>query len=297
MKSFPPAQGAPLSFLAGRAGRAPTLALAGLLGLPLAVLLPSGPGAQETGAQEAHAVADALAMMAGEEAEWHRLDAEDRELAAGALLESLGRLSGCAAIERDDLRLLCLDNQLRIMEIIYPVFGLDRERFQEEFRARHPEVETPAISRATGGWSVDHSVSAMTDEATVVLSLESENMIPGRLRNTAGPAELILRCMENTTTFFVTMNNLFLSSTGGYGRVTYRIDAAPPKTVAMDASTDNEALGLWNGRRSIPVIREMMAGERMVVRLTPFNESPVEASFDIRGLAEAIAPLREACNW
>lgn len=35
----------------------------------------------------------------------------------------------------------------------------------------------------------------------------------------------------------------------------------------------------------------------MIVRFTPFNESPVTAKFNITGLEEAIKPLRDSCGW
>ncbi|WP_157018348.1 type VI secretion system-associated protein TagO [Mesorhizobium xinjiangense] len=57
------------------------------------------------------------------------------------------------------------------------------------------------------------------------------------------------------------------------------------------------ALGLWNGSRSIPVIKQMLGKSRMIVRMTPYNENPFTATFDITGLENEIAPLRDACQW
>lgn len=37
----------------------------------------------------------------------------------------------------------------------------------------------------------------------------------------------------------------------------YRLDNNKAKTVSMQASTDNEALGLWRGGSSIPMIKNM----------------------------------------
>ena len=79
--------------------------------------------------------------------------------------------------------------------------------------------------------------------------------------------------------------------------IDYRIDDRQPGTWNADASTDNEALGLWNGRQSIPAIRRFIGAEEIVMRLTPYNESPIEFSFSLNGLESAILPLQAACNW
>ena len=110
-------------------------------------------------------------------------------------------------------------------------------------------------------------------------------------------ATLLLRCLENTTAIYITTNCYLSSGYGGYGRVDVRLDDTPAFHSDMDASTDNKALGLWRGNRSIPFIKRMLGKDRMIVRFTPFNESPVTAKFDIAGLEEAIKPLRESCGW
>jgi len=33
------------------------------------------------------------------------------------------------------------------------------------------------------------------------------------------------------------------------------------------------------------------------MEFTPFNSSPVEMRFDLKGLAEVLKPLRDTCSW
>jgi type VI secretion system protein VasI len=87
------------------------------------------------------------------------------------------------------------------------------------------------------------------------------------------------------------------SGHGGYGTVEYRFDDNPAGKRSFDASTDNRALGLWNGRKSIPLIKQMLGADKAIFRFTPYGNSPVTAKFGISGLAEAIQPLRDACHW
>lgn len=174
----------------------------------------------------------------------------------------------CAKITSDQRRLACYDAEYR-----------------------------PATSTSTSSkWSVREDVSPIDDSKTVVLSVSSTETVQTRFRRTASP-RLILRCHENTTSFYISFGGLHMADHGSYGDVDLRVDKKPSKTYSMAESTDNKALGLWNGHRSIPAIKSMFRGKTLTIRATPFSESPVTLQFPISGLEEAIKPLREACTW
>jgi len=164
--------------------------------------------------------------------------------------------------------------------------------------ASEEAVPSPTVAEPgdTGKWVVSESESQFDDTPLVILHLESRDEVRGRYGDTTTPS-LILRCMENTTSLFINPGGHFLSDIQGYGRVTYRIDDNQASAWNMTASTDNEVLGLWNGGKSIPQIKKLVQGESLLIRLTPYNESPLEFGFDLPGLGEAIKPLRKACNW
>ncbi len=147
-----------------------------------------------------------------------------------------------------------------------------------------------------GNWRVSEDKSAFDDSRTVVLSLSSDQPIAGRFA-AASPAEIYLRCQENSTSLYLVLNDQFLSDIQGFGSVDYRIDEQKASVARMTASTDNQALGLWDGGKSIPLIKKLMMGKSVVFRATPFNESPIEFSFTLAGLENAVRPLKEACVW
>lgn len=104
--------------------------------------------------------------------------------------------------------------------------------------------------------------------------------------------------MENTTAlFFATHCHMTSSRYNDYGDIEYRLDRDPAGVVSANESTDSSSLGLWSGARSIPFIKGMFGKSELVVRMTPYGESPFMATFDISGLEKRIAPLREACGW
>ena len=165
-------------------------------------------------------------------------------------------------------------------------------------RACYDMEYKPATARSVSTkWVVSESVSKIDDYKTVTLYLTSDDKFAGRYSRESASGNLVVRCMENTTSAYFSMGDHFLADVQGYGRVTYRIDDAQARTEGFSESTDNKALGLWNGGRAIPFIKRMMEGDAMVVRITPFNQSAITTNFTIAGLTEAVAPLREACGW
>lgn len=147
-----------------------------------------------------------------------------------------------------------------------------------------------------GKWQVTEDKSQLDDSATVVLTLASDNTIQGQF-GTPGPATLLLRCKENTTAVILVLNEQFLSDIQGFGTVDFRIDSGKAAKIRMQSSTDNKALGLWSGGAAIPFATKLLTGKKIVLRATPFNESPQEVTFDLTGLTAAIEPLRTACKW
>ncbi len=182
-------------------------------------------------------------------------------------------LGECAAIENDLDRLACYD----------------------QVSGRTPKTELSTVP--TGDWVVRKDKSDFEDTTDVFVSvLSNEPAQCGRF-GTPQKATLMIRCMENTTSIFMVADCHLASGHGGYGIIDYRIDDQPAGDRNFDASTDNRALGLWNGGKSIPFIKNMIGSDRLLMRFTPYSESKTTVEFRTTGLEEAIAPLREACSW
>jgi len=192
--------------------------------------------------------------------------------------------SVCLTIEPEDERLACYDG---LAGEITAIIGSARENAEQEASGTNVDV---------GAWQVRQQTSEFDDTPTVYLSLEAEEDVVGRFGRSVR-FELIARCLENTTTFYIHFGDFFMSDNQGRGRIEYRVDDREAGSVRMRESTDHNALGLWRGRDSIPFLREIMDGSRMVIRATPYSESTLTARFNIAGLDAALVPLREACGW
>ena len=161
-----------------------------------------------------------------------------------------------------------------------------------------PEQDAPRVAEeGVGEWQVSEETSSFDDSRSVYLRLNSSDTVTTRFGGGQTTPSLHLRCPEKTTSLFIVAGGQFLSDIQGYGEVDYRIDDQAAGRWSMDSSTDNQALGLWNGSTAIPQIKRLFGGDRLVVRLTPFNESPLEFAFPISGVETAVAPLRNACQW
>jgi type VI secretion system VasI family protein len=159
-----------------------------------------------------------------------------------------------------------------------------------------PKQEAASASQTPGKWVTKEDKSAFDDTRTVVLLLDADHQIQAQYGGEATPS-LILRCMENTTAAYLTLGDYFLADIQGYGDVDFRVDDQKAQIARMSASTDNHALGLWSGTQAIPFIKQLAAGGRLALRVTPFNDSPKEVSFSLVGLSTVLPKLREACSW
>lgn len=172
---------------------------------------------------------------------------------------------------------------------------LDRLSCYDKISGRTPIYTPPA--EASGKWEVSTATSKLTDDKNVTLFLTSEEVVNCGW-NRGDKIGLVIRCNEKKTSmYFNTRCHMTSSEYNDYGDVTYRLDSDKARTVGMTESTDNKAIGLWSGGKSIPVIKQMLTKNEMVVRMTPYGESPFTATFKIAGLADAIKPVREECKW
>jgi type VI secretion system protein VasI len=73
-----------------------------------------------------------------------------------------------------------------------------------------------------------------------------------------------------------------------------RFDKEKAEGVTMSKSTSGHALFFWD---PVGKIKTMLAHEQMLFQFTPYDSSPVLATFTLTGLSESIEPLRKACKW
>lgn len=143
-------------------------------------------------------------------------------------------------------------------------------------------------------WRIEREADPLTDRTNIYISVTANET--ARCGYETIRPTLYLRCMDNTTAALL-VTGCFMADIQGYGRVSYRVDDGAMKRRNFTERTDNMALGLWSFGRSTPFIRDLMGGERLIMEYTPYNDIEKVSTFDITGIDDALAPLREECGW
>jgi type VI secretion system protein VasI len=139
---------------------------------------------------------------------------------------------------------------------------------------------------------VVEELSPIDDSLNVQLSVDSTQPIDGDER-----ARLWIACIEGDTVVWVSFGGKHMADFDSWGTVTYRIDKARAFSTRMASSTDGRSLVFADPDTAIAFARGLFGANTLVVRATPFHELETTVGFPIAGLAEAIKPLRKACNW
>ena len=176
-------------------------------------------------------------------------------------------IAKCAAVKGELARLDCFDGLAK-----------DNNLFGKQMQQ--------SSTNGKGQWLVNTQINPVDDSNTVTLYLEAESG-KGILDDTVS---LIVRCQSNKTDLHINWHSYL----GNEARVLTRIGNAKAQTSLWDISPD-KAGSFRKG--PIGFLMEMMKSSRLVAQITPYNENPITAVFDITGLSSAIKPLRETCSW
>ncbi len=149
------------------------------------------------------------------------------------------------------------------------------------------------LSTATN-WTVHKEISRIDDSQNVYLSVLSSDTFSTNFKQDLA-AELFIHCRENTTMVAFQFAGEFMSDLE-FGEIQYRIDKQKAKRQQFTESTDHEVLGLWGGS-AIEFIKQLYGAKNLLIRATPYNESPVTVNFPIAGIEEVVKPVAEACHW
>lgn len=178
------------------------------------------------------------------------------------------QITACAAEPRALNRLDCFDR-------------ITTEHNQS--KQHHPSTPIDGI----GKWKISDERNPVDDTRTVSLLLYAD----------AGQSKwgkesvLVIRCLSYGTDVYIDWGGYL----GSDVTVTTRIGDQAAVTKKWNISTDKQTS--FHPRSSINLVKSLTEHQRYVAQVTPYNDSPITAIFDLTGLPAAIKPLREACKW
>jgi type VI secretion system protein VasI len=146
---------------------------------------------------------------------------------------------------------------------------------------------TPVVT--TGAWHIAPvEPDPLTGETTTSISLDSST---GRSQR-GDPITLVIRCRAGTTDIYIDWHQVVNTESQtvdwglGYGSLS---------SASWRVSTDNEAT-FYPGD-DVSQVKEFFGHTRLVVLTTPSGYLPITATFDITGIQNAVAGVRQTCGW
>lgn len=141
------------------------------------------------------------------------------------------------------------------------------------------------LDSKTGDWEVQEEVSPLDDSRNVVMALSAENNVN---------LQLIVRCKEGKTDVFIDYYTVLERIRGWDVFVWSRFDQEPAERHGWRPSTTGTAIFAYSG---VEWARKIASARKLFVRTDPESGPVVEGTFNLKGSAEAMRPLRKACGW
>lgn len=176
----------------------------------------------------------------------------------------------------------------------------DRERLicYDTISQRGAAKTNPAETDQNSGWMVDTIVDELTGKPRTVATTVSKEIIPC---GGQGRAVMHARCEGGTVSIFIN-HGCYAPGvrTSPYGdqdmvEMKYRLDDNEAEMRWRWPDTTDRAFGTWTNKYSRYWIDALVGHERMLVRFTPYRETPVTMTFNITGADKVRKALTDAC--
>ena len=180
--------------------------------------------------------------------------------------QTADQIASCAAVENDIARLQCYD------------------ALAEPVGSPHTSGSDAAT---TGNWTVQDETNPIDDTRLVTVALRSAS------GTTVGgaPIVLILRCQSGDTSAYINWQEYL----GSDANVLTRVGTDEASTLGWLRSPDRQST--FAPGNNVEFIQRLLGADRLVAQITPYNANPIRANFDLAGIEDALAPLRETCGW
>jgi len=175
---------------------------------------------------------------------------------------------------------------------------LDRLACFDDLATRHKldgPQPIPVETQGTGKWRVSRDKNPVDDSETVTAMLTADDV----KSRWGEPISLVARCKSNKTEVYIVWNDYLGDDSNDvysdWKLVTVRIGNGKAQEQRWGLSTDSKATFApdWAGA----LLKSMLSASDFLAQTTPYNESPVTAVFDTRGMSEAISPIASVCGW
>jgi len=151
-------------------------------------------------------------------------------------------------------------------------------------------AEIEKTTKSEGKWVIDEKINPVDDSRQITFILVADQ---GK-GTFSDPIGLILRYKSEKTEIYITWGSYL----GSEAYVLTRFGERAAST--MEWSLSNNSKGTfypYPAKGVFGFIKNLTEVDRFLAQVTPYNENPIIAIFDVRGLKEAIAPYNDILNW
>lgn len=145
------------------------------------------------------------------------------------------------------------------------------------------------------GWVYADTGSAFDTSRKLAVTRRADATSLSRT-NSRSAAELSIACDAGVPKLSVSYPDLVANSTGTT-QISYRFDDGTFATEQWSGSGDLKSYGLWTRETMLPFLEKLLSAQTLSIKSEAWSFSPTQATFSLAGLADAIKPVREACNW
>lgn len=136
--------------------------------------------------------------------------------------------------------------------------------------------------RDEGRWMIKKESNKLTDKTDVY----------AMLMPSSGSGTLFLRCENNKTEAFLSVNDYLGSSYGT--SVTTRIDGGKPiKSSWVMGEGGDSAFA----PKAVSFIKSINGKKELIIGYSPYGKSQVIAEFDLNGIGKVAGEVSAACGW
>ena len=143
--------------------------------------------------------------------------------------------------------------------------------------------------RGVGLWEVSTDLSKIDDSTSVTALLTASQPIGAGYKQAIPTA--VARCKEGDLDFYIVWG-MFIGSSKH--PVTMRLDSDDAGIENWSVSTDHKAT-FYSGNVNV-LFEALTKAKKLMVRTTPYGESPVITSFDISGFSNVHPAILKACG-
>ena len=165
----------------------------------------------------------------------------------------------------------------------------DRTRCYDDLASR-AEGFFADVEGVSGNWRTRKPQDGTVLAGTPAVTVDSDSETFSHTK-----AALFVRCRAGRTDLYLALGTE-ISVRGDPVDVTLRYDGTDDVTEPWEPSVNGTALGLWGNARASEVLLRLLRSDSFSLRLTLPNDKKLFVGFDLRGIADAIVPVRQACG-